>query len=109
MVPQLKTELEQMEPVTDAHELNMTNILQFPPATKQLLIWMMRQKVVNPKALAEHLNEDFISALEILGLMVRKGLVEEIKTEHGEEGYTISIRSSRNYRVPDKVWKAIDE
>jgi hypothetical protein len=108
MFEQLKLELDQTPPVTGAVELNMTSLLGFPPGLRQLLTWILRQKVVQAARVAEFIREDEQTAQTLMDLLSQKGLVEE---EQGEEGvhYLVPVRSSRNYRVPERVWKALDE
>jgi len=108
MFAQLLAEFETMPPSFAAGELNMTRILVFPPGMRQLLTWMMRQKVVQVAAVAEYLEQDEVTTQAFLDEMIRKGLIEEARSQTGTL-YQVPVRSSRNYRVPDQVWKAIDE
>jgi len=108
MFAQLLAEFETMPSSFAAGELNMTRILVFPPGMRQLLTWMMRQKVVQVAAVAEYIGQDESTAQSFLEGMIHKGLIEEARRQTGTL-YQVPIRSSRNYRVPDQVWKAIDE
>ena len=108
MFPQLKAEIEVMPPSFEAGELNMTRLLVFPPGTRQLLTWMMRQRVVQVEALAEYIGEDEPTTQALINMLIQKRLIEEARSQTGTL-YQVPIRSSRNYRVPDQVWKAIDE
>lgn len=108
MFAQLLAEIEALPSSFDTGELNMTRLLVFPPGLRQLLTWMMRQKVVQMAAVAEYLAQDEPTTQAFLEGMIRKGLIEEARSQTGTL-YQVPIRSSRNYRVPDQVWKAIDE
>ncbi len=108
MFEQLKLELDQVPQVTQADDLNMTSLLTFPPGLRQLITWIMRQRVVNVNTVAEYIGQDKMHTTWFMDLLVKKGLVEE---EHstGQLQYQVTVRSSRNYRVPARVWKALDE
>lgn len=108
MFAQLLAEFEALPPSFDTGELNMTRLLVFPPGMRQLLTWMMRQKVVQVVAVAEYIGQDEPTTQTFLDGMIRKGLIEEARGQTGTL-YQVPIRSSRNYRVPDQVWQAIDE
>lgn len=108
MFSQLKAEIEAMPPSFEAGELDMTRLLVFPPGIRQLLTWMMRQRVVQVEAVAEHIGEDVPTTQALIDRMIQKGLLEEARSQTGTL-YQVPIRSSRNYRVPVQVWKAIDE
>lgn len=108
MFAQLLAEFEALPASFDTGELNMTRLLVFPPGMRQLLTWMMRQKVVQVSAVAAYLEQDEPTTQAFLDGLIHKGLLEEARSQTGRL-YQVPIRSSRNYRVPDQVWKAIDE
>lgn len=108
MFEQLKSELDQTPPLSRGVELNMTNLLSFPPGLRQLLTWIMRQKLVQVGKVAEYLKLDEPNAQILMDLLSQKGLVEEEHSAGGPQ-YQVPVRSSRNYRVPERVWKALDE
>lgn len=110
MYQELKNELEEFPALEEGKELTMTDVLQMPDNLRVFLTWMMRQKVVPPEAVAKYIEIDFFTALGLLGQLVKKGLIEETAhTEDHEKQFTVSVRSSRNFRVPDKIWKVFDE
>ncbi len=109
MFDQLKRELDQAPAVTTAADLNMSNLLTFPPGIRQLVTWIMRLRVVHVSKVAEYLGQDEPNTQALMDLLIQKGLVEEDRST-GELHYQVpSVRSSRNYRVPTRVWKALDE
>jgi hypothetical protein len=109
MYQDLKRELDELPPLTSADELTMTNLLKYPENLRQFLTWMMRQKVVQVETVGNHIEQDFFTTLAFLGQLVKKGLIEEMHSDSGEKEFTISVRSSRNFRVPDRIWKVFDE
>lgn len=110
MYQDLKQELDDLLPLTSADELTMTNLLKFPENLRLFLTWMMRQKVVQVESVGKYIEQDFFTTLELLGQLVKKGLIEEIHTPSGEKEFTlITVRSSRSFRVPDNIWKVFDE
>lgn len=108
MFEQLKSELEQTPPLSRGAELNMTSLLAFPPGLRQLLTWIMRQKLVQVNKVAEHLGQDEAATQVLMDLLSQKGMVEEERSAEGPQ-YQVPMRSSRNYRVPERVWKALDD
>lgn len=108
MLDQLKGELAETPSVKVTGPLNMTSLLVLPPGLRQLLTWVMRQKVVQVNTVAQFLEQEECAVQSLIDSLVKKGLLEEERTENGAI-YQVPIHSSRNYRVPDKVWKAIDE
>lgn len=108
MFPQLMAELEDLPPSFEAGELNMTRLLILPPGLRKLLTWMMRQKNLQVATVAAYIGEEEPATQELMDRLVGRGLLE---VEPGKTGalYQVPIRSSRNYRVPDQVWKAFDE
>lgn len=108
MFQQLKKELKEMPPLSSPGQVNMSDLIAFPDGIRKLLNWMVRQKIVQVATVANFLGEDEDSAQELIDVMVKKGLVEEVKTDQGTQ-YQVTIRSAKKYRVPDKIWKAIDE
>lgn len=108
MILQLKRELEQVSPIGGGVEMNMTSLLAFPPAVRQLVTWIMRQKLVQVASVADYLKQDEPATQDLLDLLVEKGLVEEERSAEGRQ-YLVPVRSSRNYRVPERIWKALDE
>lgn len=108
MFEQLKSELDQTPSVKVTGPLNMTSLLVLPPGIRQLLTWVMRQKVVQADSIAQYIGQDETATQIVINSLVQKGLLEEERTEKGAI-YQVPIHSSRNYRVPDKVWKAIDD
>ena len=110
MYQELKHELDEFPALEEGKELTMTDVLQLPDNLRLFLTWMMRQKVVPPEAVAKYIEKDFFATLELIGQLVKKGLIEEAgQTEDNEKQFTVSVRSSRNFRVPDKIWKVFDE
>lgn len=108
MFAQLKRELEQVAPLKGDVELNMTSLLAFPPGVRQLTTWMMRQKLVQVSGVAKFIGQDESTTQALMDLMVQKGLVEEEQSADGLQ-YLVPVRSSRNYRVPERIWKALDD
>ncbi len=108
MYAQLIRELDQVSPISGEVELNVTSLLSFPPAVRQLITWIMRQKLVQVDGVAGFLDQDELTTQGMMDLLVQKGLVEEERSEKGLQ-YQVPVRSSRNYRVPERIWKALDE
>lgn len=108
MFQQLKKELKEMPPLSSPGQVNMSDLITFPDGIRKTLNWIVRQKIVQVATVASFLGEDEDSAQELIDVMVKKGLVEEVKTDQGTL-YQVTIRSAKKYRVPDKIWKAIDE
>ncbi|GAP13671.1 hypothetical protein LARV_01426 [Longilinea arvoryzae] len=108
MYAQLIRELEQVSPITRDVELNVTNLLSFPPAVRQFITWIMRQKLVQVNSVTSFLDQDEPTSQALMDLLVQKGLVEEERSAKGLQ-YQVPVRSSRNYRVPERIWKALDE
>jgi hypothetical protein len=110
MYQDLKRELDEFSPLAEGDELTMTLVLKLPDNLRAFLTWMMRQKIVQPETVAKYIEQDFFTTLGFLGQMVKKGLIEEAgQTHDNEKQFTVSVRSSRNFRVPDKIWKVFDE
>lgn len=108
MFDQLKGELDQAPQIDSTTSLNMTSLLTFPAELRQFMTWIMRQKTVQVSKVAQYFGQEEPAAQELLELMVKKGLIEEVQSAEGMN-YQVPVRSSRNYRVPDRVWKAINE
>ncbi len=108
MYAQLIRELEQVTPIGGDVELNVTSLLSFPPAIRQFITWIMRQKLVQVGNVASYLNQDESATQTMMDLLVQKGLVEEERSAAGLQ-YQVPVRSSRNYRVPERIWKALDD
>jgi hypothetical protein len=110
MYQDLKRELDEIPALEDGKELTMTDVLQLPENLRLFLTWMMRQKLVPPESVGKYIEQDFFTTLSFLGHLVKKGLIEETQAaEDHEKQFTVSVRSSRNFRVPDKIWKVFDE
>jgi len=110
MYQDLIHELDEFPELEEGKELTMTDVLQMPDHLRLFLTWMMRQKVVPPEAVAKYIDQDFFTTLDLLGQLVMKGLIEEAAhMDEKEKQFTVSVRSSRNFRVPDKIWKVFDE
>jgi hypothetical protein len=108
MFAQLKRELDQVPPLAEAGELNMSNLLGFPPGLRQLITWIMRQKLVQVGKVASFLGLDEPTSQTLMDLLVQKGFVEEASSAEGPQ-YQVPVRSSRNYRVPERIWKVLDD
>jgi hypothetical protein len=108
MFLQLKKELKEIPPLSSPGKVNMSDLIAFPDGIRKMLNWMVRQKVVQVATVINFLGEDESSAQELIDELVNKGLVEEIITDQGPQ-YQVTIHSTKKYRVPDKIWKVIDE
>jgi hypothetical protein len=108
MLDQLKSELDQIGLSGEAVEVNMTSLLNFPPRLRQLITWIMRQKVVQVAGVAQFLEISERETQVLMDRMVKKKLIEEEQSADGAH-YLVPVHSTRNYRVPERVWKALDE
>lgn len=108
----LIAELEKLGP---AKGLTMSDLLNFPEALGNLLGWMIKQNSVTAESVAEYLGRDLQSTRELLSLLMTKGLAEitfklpEIDPTEQDTQFQVTIRSSRNYRVPKNIWQVFDE
>ncbi len=100
----LKRDVESM---TEVEGLTMTDLLTFPDDLRLLLNWMMRENGVQIEEMASYLAQEVNEARMLLEKMIEKGLIEEIKKKE-EEQYQVLVKSSRNYRVPKKIWQVIE-
>jgi hypothetical protein len=100
----LKRDVESM---AEVEGLTMTDLLTFPDDLRLLLNWMMRENGVQIEEMASYLAQEVNEARMLLEKMIEKGLIEEIKKKE-EEQYQVLVKSSRNYRVPKKIWQVIE-
>lgn len=100
--------LIELASLPDMDGVSMSEIVFLPEHVRILMNWMIRENSFQFGNLAVFLNQDEENTRLILDILVKKGLVEEVKGDE-QEGYQIHLKVSRNYRVPKDIWKVIDD
>lgn len=98
----LQQELETREQVAG---LTMADILQLPPAERQLVNWMVRTGEVSAAAVASFLGQAE-GAQSLLAALVAKGFLREYESG-GELHYAVRLAPRRQRDLPDNIWQAL--
>jgi hypothetical protein len=99
--------IDELESVGAVDGVIMSDLLMYPEGLRHLLSWMMKQKSVQFDDLSGLFEQEAINTRQVLDLLIEKGLVEEVKKEN-EDQYQVPVKTSRNYRVPKKIWDVFD-
>ena len=100
--------IQELEGVAAVDGLNMTDLLLFPENLRLFLNWMVRKKnSVQIEDIAGYIQSDPAETRQLLEMLIDKGFIEEIK-KNDEEEYKLHVKSSRNYRVPNKIWEVFE-
>lgn len=100
--------LIELASLPDMDGVSMSEIVFLPEHLRVLMNWMVRENSFQFNNLAVFLKQDEENTHLILGMLVKKGLVEEVEGDEQEE-YQIHLKASRNYQVPKDIWKVIDD
>ena len=88
--------------------IDMNELLNISEELRQLLVWMIRRKGFHPKELEQYLSCDEAGAQEILELLAKKALIEEVADSQTYYVQMAGTRSGRKYRIAQDIWKVID-
>jgi hypothetical protein len=108
MFQQLIKDLDLLPLHVAPEDLNMPNLIQFPPGTFKFLMWIIRSKSVQFSALVEYLEQDEAAVLGFLETLVQRGILETSGVGDSKQ-YRVKMFSARSHRVPDKFWKAFED
>lgn len=99
-----------LERVDAKDGVDINELLFLSEDLRKLLTWMVRISRFDSHDLTSHMDLDKATIKELLGVMLRKGLIEITEAEEQVQYQTrVTGSFSRKYRVPSDVWKLLDD
>lgn len=87
--------------------LDMGNILDLPDATREIIIWMLRETQVDLAQLTAHLGQDEARARVLIASLLEQGYVREIDMK-GQVQYRVRLKPKRKHNMPSNLWRALE-
>lgn len=100
----LQQELTVRETVTG---LTMADVLQLPPAERQLINWLIRTGDVSRAAVETQVG-DPARAQGLLGSLMTRGFIREYERA-GEVHYQVRLAPRRQRELPANIWQALTD
>ena len=88
--------------------VDMNELLTVSDELRQVFLWMIRQNGFQSEDMESYLGVDADGVHDILEVLVKKGLVEEISTTQRFYANLGTMRSNRKYRISGDLWKALE-
>ena len=100
----LQQELTARETVTG---LTMADVLQLPPAERQLINWLIRTGDVSHAAVQTQVG-DPAHAQRLLSTLIAKGFIRDYERAH-EMHYQVRLAPRRQRELPANIWQALTD
>jgi len=88
--------------------LDMGNILDLPDATREVIIWILRETQVDLAQMTAHLGKDEASARVLIASLLDQGYVREIDLK-GQVHYRVRLKPKRKHNMPSNLWRALED
>jgi len=88
--------------------LTMSDVLDMPDGQRQLINWLLRQRIADLAQVAHFLDCDEAAVRETLAGLVEGGLVREFE-QRGTLRYQVRLAPKRGRTMPENLWQALDD
>ena len=85
----------------------MGNILDLPDATREIIVWMLRETQVDLAQMTAHLGQDEARARVLIAALLEQGYVREIDMK-GQVQYRVRLKPKRKHNMPSNLWRALE-
>lgn len=88
--------------------LDMSNILDLPDTTREVITWMLRETQVDLAQLTTHLGQDEASARALIASLLDQGYVHELDLK-GQVHYRVRLKPKHTHNMPSNLWRAVED
>ena len=104
----LKHISRELEVMNAQNGFEMAELLDISDELRRLLTWMVRKRQFSVNDLAKRINVDASAARGLINTMLRKGFIKITETEDVER-YSTTMNYVPKYKVPNDIWKALED
>ena len=100
--------LQEVNTMQESGRLEMGELLEASDELRQLLIWMVRQKQFEVADVAEQTGLGSSGSKDLINALLRKGILHITDSEKVDK-FSTTMRFVPKYKVPEDIWKALED